>query len=84
MISCSIATWRANAARPAGGGGHGGLRLLADKGLFDPDIAGLRQRLDMGAEIAVGGAGQLFQFGEFQPVLTGMAFNAAMICKRSG
>ena len=54
-------------AAAGGGGGHRGLRLLADKGLFDRDVAGLGQRLDMGAEIAVGGAGQLFQPGEFQP-----------------
>src|ERR1700731_251876 len=47
-------------------GGHRGLRLLADKGLVDRDIAGLRKRFDMGAEIAVGGAGQLFQPGEFE------------------
>jgi len=40
--------------------GHRGLRFLADKGLVDRDIAGLGQRFDMGAEIAVGGAGQLF------------------------
>ena len=53
-------------AAPGRGRGHRGLRLLADKGLFDRDIAGLRQRLDMGAEIAVGGAGQLFQPGEFE------------------
>ena len=54
-------------AAPGGGGGYRGLRLLADKGLFDRDVAGLRKRLDMGAEIAVGGAGQLFQFCEFEP-----------------
>ncbi len=47
--------------------GHRGLRLLADKGLVDRDIAGLGQGLDMRAEIAVGGAGQLLQSGEFQP-----------------
>ena len=84
MISCKVATWRANAPRPAARRGHGGLRLLADKGLVDRDIAGLGQRLDMGAEIAVGGAGQLFQPGEFEPRAGGSAFNAAMIRKRSG
>ena len=35
-------------------GCHRGLRSLTDKGLFDPDIAGPREGLDMGAEIAVG------------------------------
>ena len=54
-------------AAPGGGRGHRGLRLPADKGLIHRNIAGLGKRLDMGAEIAVGGAGQLFQFGEFQP-----------------
>src|SRR5438876_11159424 len=49
-----------------GGRGHRGLRLLADKGLLHRDITGLRQRLDMSAEIAVGGAGQLLQPGKFQ------------------
>src|ERR1700738_2158991 len=44
--------------------GHRGLRPFADKGLFDRDIARLRQRFDVGAEIAVGGAGQLFQPGK--------------------
>ena len=48
------------------GGGNRGLRLLADKRFVDLDVAGLGQRLDMRAEIAVGGAGQLLQFGEFQ------------------
>ena len=55
-------------AAPGGGRGHRGLRLLADEGLVDGDIAGLRQRLDMRAEIAVGGAGQLLQPGEFEPL----------------
>ena len=54
-------------AAAGGGGGHRGLRLLADEGLVDRDIARPRQRFDMGAEIAVGGAGQLLQPGEFQP-----------------
>ena len=49
------------------GRGHRGLRLLADKGLVDRDVAGPRQRLDMGAEIAVGRAGQLLQPGKFEP-----------------
>src|SRR5438046_1918947 len=46
--------------RAAAGGRcrHCGLRLLADKGLFHRDVAGFRQRLDMSAEIAVGGAGE--------------------------
>jgi hypothetical protein len=43
-------------AAPGRRGGHCGLRLLADKGLFDRDIARLRQRFDMGAEIAVSAA----------------------------
>src|ERR1700760_3761148 len=46
-----------------GGGDDGGLRLLADKGLVDRDITGLRQGLDMRTEIAVGGAGELLQPG---------------------
>jgi len=54
-------------AAPRRRGGHRGLRFLADKGLFDRDITGLRQRFDMGAEITVGGAGELLQLGEFQP-----------------
>ena len=54
-------------AAAGGGGGHRGLRLLADKGLVHRDVAGLGQRLDMGAEIAVGGAGELLQPREFQP-----------------
>ena len=39
-------------ATPGRGRGHRGLRLLADKGLVDRDVAGLGQSLDMGAEIA--------------------------------
>ena len=66
-------------------GGHRGLRLLADKGLFDRDIAGLGERLDMGAEIAVGRAGQFLQPGKIQGrIETGSAFSAAMIRSRSG
>src|SRR5262249_51621349 len=53
-------------AAPRGGRGHRGLRFLANEGLVDPDIAGLGQRLDMRAEIAVGGAGELLQSGELQ------------------
>src|SRR5229473_2630103 len=53
-------------AAPRRGGGHRGLRLFADKGLFDRDIACFRQRFDMGAKIPVGGAGELFQLREFQ------------------
>src|ERR1700761_2778782 len=44
------------------------LRSLADKRLFDPDIAGPCQRFDMGAEITVGRTGQPFQSGEVQPL----------------
>ena len=51
------------------GSGHRGLRLLADKGLVHRDVAGLRQRLDMGAEIAVGCPGQLLQPGELLRLL---------------
>ena len=72
-------------AAACGGGGHRGLRLLADKGLFDRNIAGLRQRLDMGAEIAVGGAGELLQPGEVESVRVPAApFSAAMIFSRNG
>jgi hypothetical protein len=31
--------------------------LLADESLIDRDVAGLGQRLDRGAKIAIGGAG---------------------------
>src|SRR5438270_7169439 len=54
-------------AAPRGGGNHCGLRFLADKCLFDRDVAGPCQRFDMSAEIAIGGAGQLLQPREFQP-----------------
>src|SRR5258708_11374275 len=46
---------------PGGSRGHRGLGLFADKGLVDRDIARLRKRLDMGAEIAIGRTGQLFE-----------------------
>jgi hypothetical protein len=41
------------------------LRFLADEELLDGDVAGLLQRLEMGA-IAVGGADQPFEAGEFE------------------
>jgi len=53
-------------AAAGGGRGHRGLRLLADEGLVDRDIAGPGKRFDMGTEIAVGSPGQLLQPGEFQ------------------
>src|SRR5271163_21388 len=43
-------------AAAGGGSSHRGLRFLADEGLVDRDIAGLCKGLDMGAEIAIGGA----------------------------
>lgn len=54
--------------RPSAGRGrrHRRLWLLAHKRLLHGDIAGLRQRLDMGAEIAVSGAGELLQAREFE------------------
>src|SRR5207302_2613040 len=50
-------------ATPNCSGSHGGLRFFSDKRLFDGDIPGSRQRLDVGAEIAVSGPGQLFKAG---------------------
>ncbi len=48
-----------------GGGGDGRLQLPADEGLLHRHVACLGQRLDMRAEIAVGGAGELLQRREF-------------------
>jgi hypothetical protein len=53
-------------AAPHGRRGHRGLGLFVDKGFFHRGIAGPGKRLDMGAEIAVRGPGQLFQPGEFK------------------
>src|SRR5580658_25930 len=45
---------------------HPCLRLLADEQLFDGDIAGFLQRLEMGAEIAVGRADQRSEPSEIE------------------
>jgi hypothetical protein len=46
---------------------HAGLRLALLEALFDRDVAGLLQRLEMGAEIAVGRADQRLEPGVKTP-----------------
>ena len=71
-------------AAAGGAGGHRGLRLLADKRLVDRDITRFGQRLDMGAEITVGGAVSFFSRANSSPTPGGSAFSAAMMRSRSG